>query len=164
MPSASSLANDPAKSVVSCTAHVPVEAVAKVSIMQAHIFRNNVCIFVRQSGETADSILALWYYSLGEVEYGVLSVRVVDAADSTISYETYYDIHIDADCAIIKRVYRVAHSLATFNITLGFNFPIKPLVLKLLDELESVSDQSFGIHDMQQLINYPANVVKVRSV
>jgi hypothetical protein len=68
------------------------------------------------------------------------------------------------DCAIIKRVYRVANSLATFNITLGLNFPIKLLVLKLLDELESVSDQSFGIHDVQQLINYPANVIKVSSI
>ena len=51
-----------------------------------------MCIFVSQSGETADTILSLRYCS----ERGALNVGVVNTVGSTISRETHCGIHINA--------------------------------------------------------------------
>ncbi len=51
-----------------------------------------MCIFVSQSGETADTILALRYC----VERGALCVGVTNTVGSTISRETHCGIHINA--------------------------------------------------------------------
>ena len=56
------------------------------------IFRDDVCIFVSQSGETADTILALRYC----VERGALCVGVTNTVGSTISRETNCGVHINA--------------------------------------------------------------------
>lgn len=56
------------------------------------IFRDDVCIFVSQSGETADTILAMRYC----LERGALNVGVVNVVGSTISRETHCGIHINA--------------------------------------------------------------------
>ncbi|CAG7849715.1 Glutamine--fructose-6-phosphate aminotransferase [isomerizing] Short=GFAT; AltName: Full=D-fructose-6-phosphate amidotransferase; AltName: Full=Hexosephosphate aminotransferase [Serendipita indica DSM 11827] len=56
------------------------------------IFRDDVCVFLSQSGETADTILALRYC----LERGALCVGVVNVVGSTISRETHCGIHINA--------------------------------------------------------------------
>ncbi|EIW78655.1 L-glutamine D-fructose 6-phosphate amidotansferase [Coniophora puteana RWD-64-598 SS2] len=56
------------------------------------IFRDDVCVFVSQSGETADTILALRYC----LERGALCVGVVNSVGSTLSRETHCGIHINA--------------------------------------------------------------------
>ncbi|KAJ3363188.1 glutamine--fructose-6-phosphate transaminase (isomerizing) [Kappamyces sp. JEL0680] len=56
------------------------------------IFRDDVCIFVSQSGETADTILALRYC----LERGALCVGVTNTVGSTISRETHCGVHINA--------------------------------------------------------------------
>jgi len=56
------------------------------------IFRDDVCVFVSQSGETADTILAMRYC----LERGALCVGVVNTVGSTISRETHCGIHINA--------------------------------------------------------------------
>lgn len=56
------------------------------------IFRDDTCIFVSQSGETADTILAMRYC----LERGALNVGVVNVVGSTISRETHCGIHINA--------------------------------------------------------------------
>ena len=56
------------------------------------IFRDDVCVFVSQSGETADTILALRYC----LERGALCLGVVNTVGSTISRETHCGIHINA--------------------------------------------------------------------
>lgn len=56
------------------------------------IFRDDVCFFISQSGETADTLLALRYCK----ERGALVVGVTNTVGSSISRETHCGIHINA--------------------------------------------------------------------
>lgn len=56
------------------------------------IFRDDVCFFVSQSGETADSLLALRYCREG----GALCVGVTNVVGTSISRETHCGVHINA--------------------------------------------------------------------
>ncbi|PVU95156.1 hypothetical protein BB561_001988 [Smittium simulii] len=56
------------------------------------IFRDDVCVFVSQSGETADTILAMKYC----LQRGALCVGVTNTVGSTISRETHCGVHINA--------------------------------------------------------------------
>ena len=56
------------------------------------IFRDDVCFFISQSGETADTLLALRYCK-GQ---GALLVGVTNTVGSSISRETHCGIHINA--------------------------------------------------------------------
>ncbi|KAJ3100392.1 glutamine--fructose-6-phosphate transaminase (isomerizing), partial [Phlyctochytrium bullatum] len=59
---------------------------------QLPIFRDDVCIFVSQSGETKDTLLALQYCK----DRGALCVGVTNTVGSTISRETHCGVHINA--------------------------------------------------------------------
>eukprot|EP00842_Homolaphlyctis_polyrhiza_P004971 jgi/Hompol1/5475/HPOL_000914-RA len=56
------------------------------------IFRDDVCVFVSQSGETKDTLLALEYCK----DHGALCVGVTNTVGSTISRETHCGVHINA--------------------------------------------------------------------
>jgi len=56
------------------------------------IFRDDVCFFISQSGETADTLLALRYCK----RQGALLVGVTNTVGSSISRETHCGIHINA--------------------------------------------------------------------
>jgi glucosamine--fructose-6-phosphate aminotransferase (isomerizing) len=56
------------------------------------VFRDDVCIFVSQSGETKDTLLALQYCK----ERGALCLGVTNTVGSTISRETHCGVHINA--------------------------------------------------------------------
>ncbi|KAJ3413770.1 glutamine--fructose-6-phosphate transaminase (isomerizing) [Chytridiales sp. JEL 0842] len=56
------------------------------------VFRDDCCIFVSQSGETKDTLLALQYCK----ERGALCVGVTNTVGSTISRETHCGVHINA--------------------------------------------------------------------
>ncbi|KAJ9088931.1 glutamine--fructose-6-phosphate transaminase (isomerizing) [Entomophthora muscae] len=56
------------------------------------IFRDDVCVFVSQSGETADTILAMRYC----LERGALCLGITNTVGSTISRETHCGVHINA--------------------------------------------------------------------
>lgn len=71
---------------------VSVELASDFLDRKTPIFRDDVCVFVSQSGETADTILALRYC----LERGALCVGVVNTVGSTLSRETHCGIHINA--------------------------------------------------------------------
>ncbi|KAI6019892.1 hypothetical protein F5J12DRAFT_904255 [Pisolithus orientalis] len=71
---------------------VSVELASDFLDRKTPIFRDDVCVFVSQSGETADTILALRYC----LERGALCVGIVNTVGSTISRETHCGIHINA--------------------------------------------------------------------
>lgn len=56
------------------------------------IFRDDVCFFISQSGETADTILAMRYCQ----ERGALCVGITNTVGSTLSRETHCGVHINA--------------------------------------------------------------------
>ncbi|KAM9463538.1 glutamine--fructose-6-phosphate aminotransferase [isomerizing] 1 [Salvelinus alpinus] len=56
------------------------------------VFRDDVCFFISQSGETADSLMALHYCK----ERGALTVGVTNTVGSSISRETDCGVHINA--------------------------------------------------------------------
>lgn len=71
---------------------VSVELASDFLDRKTPIFRDDTCIFVSQSGETADTILAMRYC----LERGALNVGVVNVVGSTISRESHCGIHINA--------------------------------------------------------------------
>ncbi|QLG72630.1 hypothetical protein HG535_0D03380 [Zygotorulaspora mrakii] len=56
------------------------------------VFRDDICVFVSQSGETADTMLALTYC----LERGALTVGIVNSVGSSISRVTHCGVHINA--------------------------------------------------------------------
>ncbi|CAL1613345.1 unnamed protein product [Knipowitschia caucasica] len=56
------------------------------------VFRDDVCFFISQSGETADTLMALRYCK----ERGALTVGVTNTVGSTICRETACGVHINA--------------------------------------------------------------------
>ncbi|CAI9555212.1 unnamed protein product, partial [Staurois parvus] len=56
------------------------------------VFRDDVCFFISQSGETADTLLALRYCK----ERGALTVGITNTVGSSISRETDCGVHINA--------------------------------------------------------------------
>ncbi|KAI0322863.1 hypothetical protein OF83DRAFT_1167158 [Amylostereum chailletii] len=71
---------------------VSVELASDFLDRKTPIFRDDVCVFVSQSGETADTILAMRYCQ----ERGALCIGVVNTVGSTISRETHCGVHINA--------------------------------------------------------------------
>uniref|UniRef100_A0A3Q3LJF8 glutamine--fructose-6-phosphate transaminase (isomerizing) n=1 Tax=Labrus bergylta TaxID=56723 RepID=A0A3Q3LJF8_9LABR len=56
------------------------------------VFRDDVCFFISQSGETADTLMALRYCK----EHGALTVGITNTVGSSISRETDCGVHINA--------------------------------------------------------------------
>ncbi|ORY24309.1 putative glutamine-fructose-6-phosphate transaminase [Naematelia encephala] len=71
---------------------VQVELASDFLDRRTPVFRDDVAIFVSQSGETADTILAMRYC----LERGALCIGVVNAVGSTLSRETHSGVHINA--------------------------------------------------------------------
>lgn len=71
---------------------VSVELASDFLDRKSPVFRDDTCVFVSQSGETADSMLALKYC----MERGALTVGVVNSVGSSISRQTDCGVHINA--------------------------------------------------------------------
>lgn len=71
---------------------VSVELASDFLDRRSPVFRDDTCIFVSQSGETADSILALQYC----LERGALTIGIVNSVGSSMSRQTHCGVHINA--------------------------------------------------------------------
>lgn len=71
---------------------VSVELASDFLDRKSPVYRDDVCVFVSQSGETADTILALQYCN----ERGALTVGVVNTVGSSLSRQTNCGVHINA--------------------------------------------------------------------
>lgn len=71
---------------------ISVELASDFLDRRAPVFRDDTCIFVSQSGETADSLLALRHC----LERGALTVGIVNVVGSSISMMTHCGVHINA--------------------------------------------------------------------
>jgi len=71
---------------------ISVELASDFLDRQAPVFRDDTCVFVSQSGETADSLQALRYC----LERGALLVGIVNVVGSSISLLTHCGVHVNA--------------------------------------------------------------------
>jgi len=71
---------------------VAVELASDFMDRATPIFRDDVCFFISQSGETADTLATLRYCK----SRGALVVGVVNTVGSTISRETHCGVHLNA--------------------------------------------------------------------
>ncbi|KAG9751494.1 isomerising glucosamine-fructose-6-phosphate aminotransferase, partial [Aureobasidium melanogenum] len=71
---------------------ISVELASDFLDRQAPVFRDDTCVFVSQSGETADSLMALRHC----LERGALTVGIVNVVGSSISMMTHCGVHINA--------------------------------------------------------------------
>ncbi|NXP35883.1 GFPT1 aminotransferase, partial [Leiothrix lutea] len=70
------------------------------------VFRDDVCFFLSQSGETADTLMCLRYCK----ERGALTVGITNTVGSSISRETDCGVHINAGPEIGVASTKVSHS------------------------------------------------------
>lgn len=75
---------------------VSLELASDLLDRQAPIFRDDLCIFVSQSGETADTLQAL-HFAKGR---GALCLGITNTVGSAIATATDCGIHINAGCEI----------------------------------------------------------------
>jgi glutamine---fructose-6-phosphate transaminase (isomerizing) len=82
------------KSIFAELCEIPISVELSSSFLDEKlpVFRDDVCIFVSQSGETKDTLLALQYCK----ERGALCLGVTNTVGSTISRETHCGVHINA--------------------------------------------------------------------
>lgn len=71
---------------------IAVELASDFLDREAPVFRDDTCVFVSQSGETADSLMALRYC----LERGALTVGIVNVVGSSISLLTHCGVHVNA--------------------------------------------------------------------
>ncbi len=71
---------------------VSVELASDFLDRKSPVYRDDTCVFVSQSGETADTMLALNYC----IERGALTVGIVNSVGSSISRVTHCGIHVNA--------------------------------------------------------------------
>uniref|UniRef100_A0A0E0IXT9 glutamine--fructose-6-phosphate transaminase (isomerizing) n=1 Tax=Oryza nivara TaxID=4536 RepID=A0A0E0IXT9_ORYNI len=75
---------------------VTMEVASDLLDRQGPIYREDTAFFVSQSGETADTLLALDY----ALENGALCVGITNTVGSTLSRRTHCGVHINAGCEI----------------------------------------------------------------
>ena len=87
-----------ARQVIEELTHIPVvlEIASDMLDRRPPLFRDDTCIFISQSGETADTLQALRYAK----KCGSLCVGVTNTVGSSISRETHCGVHINAGCEI----------------------------------------------------------------
>ncbi|EHY64713.1 uncharacterized protein NESG_01878 [Nematocida ausubeli] len=127
------------------------------------ISRSDCCIFVSQSGETADSLIALRYIK----EKGALSVGITNVVGSTISRETDCGIHINAGpeigVASTKAYTSQSVALALLAIQIGQNnmhtFERRKQIIKDLQSLstsiKSVLKDEEGLKEIAETMLKP---------
>lgn len=71
---------------------VSVELASDFLDRKASVFRDDICVFVSQSGETADSMLALRHC----IDQGAITIGIVNSVASSISRQTSCGVHINA--------------------------------------------------------------------
>ncbi|XP_039013366.1 glutamine--fructose-6-phosphate aminotransferase [isomerizing] 2-like [Hibiscus syriacus] len=75
---------------------VTMEIASDLLDRQGLIYREDTVVFVSQSGETADTLLALEY----ALENGALCVGITNTVGSVIARNTHCGVHINAGCEI----------------------------------------------------------------
>ncbi len=132
---------------------ISVELASDFLDREAPVFRDDTCVFVSQSGETADSLLALKYC----LERGALTVGIVNVVGSSISMLTHCGVHINAGpeigVASTKAYTSQFVAMVMFALSLSEDRSSKQKRREdIMDGLGRVSDQFRQVLEMNERI------------
>lgn len=128
---------------------VMVELASDFLDRETPIFRDDVCLFISQSGETADTINALRFCK----KRGALVVGITNTVGSTISRDTHCGIHINAGPEI---------GVASTKAYTSQFIAIVMLALVLSEDRLSIQPRRLGIID--GLRKLPEHIQEVLSL
>jgi glucosamine--fructose-6-phosphate aminotransferase (isomerizing) len=130
------------KSIFAELCEIPISVELSSSFLdeQLPVFRDDVCVFVSQSGETKDTLLALQHCK----ERGALCLGVTNTVGSTISRETHCGVHINAgpEISVASTKAYTSQFIALTLIALHLsddNLRVKPRRLQIIDGLGQLS-------------------------
>ncbi|XP_037049271.1 glutamine--fructose-6-phosphate aminotransferase [isomerizing] 2-like isoform X1 [Bradysia coprophila] len=106
------------------------------------IFRDDVCFFISQSGETADSLMALRYCK----QRGALIVGITNTVGSSICRESHCGVHLNAGpeigVASTKAYTSQFISLVMFGLVMSEDrLSLQPRRLEIIEGLRNLHDQ-----------------------
>ncbi|XP_054726698.1 glutamine--fructose-6-phosphate aminotransferase [isomerizing] 2-like [Anastrepha obliqua] len=123
---------------------LPVVVELASDFMDRHtpIFRDDVCFFISQSGETADTLIALRYCK----QRGALIVGITNTVGSSICRESHCGVHINAGpeigVASTKAYTSQFISLVMFALVMSEDrLSLQPRRLEIINGLEALADQ-----------------------
>lgn len=125
---------------------VSVELASDFLDRRSPVFRDDTCVFVSQSGETADTINALQYCR----ERGALTVGIVNSVGSSISRQTHCGVHINAGPEV---------GVASTKAYTSQYIALVMVALSLSDDRVSMVNRRREI--IQGLKNIPAQITEV---
>jgi glucosamine--fructose-6-phosphate aminotransferase (isomerizing) len=127
---------------------VSIELASDFLDRKTPIFRDDVCFLLSQSGETADTILALRYC----IDRGALCVGVVNTVGSTLSRETHCGVHINAGPEV---------GVASTKAYTSQYIALVMIALQLADDRISLTERRNqiidGLHSLPSLIKRVLN-------
>merc|ERR1719228_1078554 len=117
------------------------------------IFRDDVCFFVSQSGETADTLSALRYYK----SRGALIVGITNTVGSTICRESHCGVHINAGpeigVASTKAYTSQILSLTMFALVMSEDrISLQPRRSEIIQGLKELPDMIRKVLDLDEKV------------
>lgn len=125
------------------------------------VFRDDVCFFISQSGETADTLMALRYCK----PRGALIVGVTNTVGSSISRESYCGIHINAGpeigVASTKAYTSQIIALVMFALVMSEDrISMQPRRAEIIAALKALPDQIRTVLDLDKAVRNIADQIR----
>ncbi|CAL8081816.1 unnamed protein product [Calicophoron daubneyi] len=147
---------------------IPVMVELASDLLDRHtpIFRDDVCVFISQSGETADTLLAMRYC----ISRGALAVGITNTVGSTISRESNCGVHINAGpeigVASTKAYTSQLVALVMFALVLSEDrISLQPRRKSIIEALQNLSSQIKVVLKLDENLRKLAEILyKKRSI
>ncbi|CAH8531173.1 unnamed protein product [Schistosoma turkestanicum] len=142
---------------------VMVELASDLLDRKTPIFRDDVCVFISQSGETADTLLAMRYC----IKRGALALGITNTVGSTISRESHCGVHINAGpeigVASTKAYTSQVIALVMFALVLSEDrISLQPKRIAIIDALSKLSDQIRSILKLDSSLQELAKTIYMK--
>lgn len=130
------------------------------------IFRDDVCFFISQSGETADTLMALRYCK----QRGALIVGITNTVGSSICRESHCGVHINAGpeigVASTKAYTSQVISLVMFALVMSEDrISFQPRRCEIIEGLRQLPDQIKEVLNLnQQVLELSEDLYKQKSL
>ncbi|KAH8858494.1 Glutamine--fructose-6-phosphate aminotransferase [isomerizing] 2 [Schistosoma japonicum] len=142
---------------------VMVELASDLLDRKTPIFRDDVCVFISQSGETADTLLAMRYC----IKRGALALGFTNTVGSTISRESHCGVHINAGpeigVASTKAYTSQVIALVMFALVLSEDrISLQPKRIAIIEALSKLSDQIRSILKLDSSLQELAKTIYMK--